>query len=237
MIGFFRTLKLSGEERNLFASVTRIAGRKPKNFDLYKLALRHSSISDHSNERLEFLGDAILDSVIAEYLFRKFPFKNEGFLTELRSRLVKRESLNILAEKTGLCNLIEFNKKITGRSRSMYGNAMEAFIGAIYLDHGYNYSYHFIINYLIKPYFDIQEVIESNRNFKSTLIEWAQKNDKNIEFKIVKEAGEKHNKVFNSIVLVNYEEVGRGSGSSKKKAEQSAAEQACKTLDIEKNLE
>lgn len=238
MIGFFlRKRKFSVEERNLFASITRLSGRKPKNFELYKLALRHSSISQQSNERLEFLGDAILDSVVAEYLFLKFPFKNEGFLTELRSRLVKRESLNFLAEKTGLSHLIEYNPKMGGKPKSMYGNALEAFVGAVYLDHGYKYSFHFIINMLLKPYLDINDVIDSNRNFKSALIEWAQKNGEKIEFKIIQEEGDNHNKVFNSVVLVNYEAVGSGIGTSKKKAEQSAAEQACKTLEIEKNLE
>lgn len=234
-LGFFR--KRNGNERNLFSSITGIVGKKPKNFEVYKLALRHSSVSAQSNERLEFLGDAILDSVVADFLFKKFPYKNEGFLTELRSRLVKRETLNILAEKTGLNRLVEINGKVTGVNSSVYGNALEAFVGAVYLDHGYNFSYNFIIEKLIKRYLDIQQVIESNRNFKSTVIEWAQKNGHPIEFQIVKEEGDNHKKSFNSVVLVNCEIVGKGSGPSKKKAEQAAAEKACKSLELNKSLE
>lgn len=235
LIGFFR--RRSPEERNLLASVKRIAGKKPKNFELYKLALRHSSISEHSNERLEFLGDAILDAVIADYLFKKYPFKNEGFLTELRSRLVNRQSLTLLANKTGLNQLVEFNSHMASNPQSIYGNAMEAFVGAVYLDHGYTYSYHFIINHLMKSYFDIQQVIDENQNHKSALIEWAQKNNQPIEFEIENEEGENHKKVFNCAVLVNCNIVGRGTGTSKKKAEQAAAQNACKTLEVQKSLE
>lgn len=235
MIGFFR--KQSTEERNLFSSIRGIVGKKPKNFELYKLALRHSSVSNQSNERLEYLGDAILGAAVADFLFRKYPFKNEGFLTELRSRLVKRESLNALAEKIGLRKLLSISSNNSGISNSVYGNALEAFVGAIYLDHGYAYCYEFVINRLIRPYLNIQDVIDSNRNFKSTLIEWAQKNGHHIEFQIVTEEGENHKKSFISIVLLNYEQVGKGAGPSKKKAEQSAAEKACKTLDLYKALE
>jgi ribonuclease-3 len=235
LLGFFR--KQSAEERNLFSSIRGIVGKRPKNFELYKLALRHSSVSDHSNERLEFLGDAILGAVVADFLFKKFPYKNEGFLTELRSRLVKRESLNSLSEKIGLRKLLFINPKSTGVSISAYGNALEAFVGAIYLDHGYKFCYKFIINRLIHPYLDIQDVIEENRNFKSALIEWAQKMGHQIEFKITDEEGERHNKSFVSIVLLNCEEVGKGIGSSKKKAEQKAAEKACVKLEVYKNLE
>lgn len=235
MIGFFR--KFEKHERNLFSSIRGIVGKKPKNFEVYKLALRHSSVSEQSNERLEFLGDAILDSVVAEFLFKKFPFKNEGFLTELRSRLVKRETLNILAEKTGLNRLVEINVSVNGKNSSIYGNALEAFVGAIYLDHGYKFSYDFIINKLIKPYLNIQDVIDSNRNFKSTIIEWAQKNGHSIAFEIVKEEGDNHKKFFNSVVLLNNEPVGDGSGHSKKKAEQAAAEKVCRSLELNKSLE
>lgn len=234
MIGFFR--KLDSKERNLFATVTRISGKKPKNFEIYKLALRHSSVSKQSNERLEFLGDAVLGSVVADFLFKKFPFKTEGFLTELRSRIVKRESLNTLSEKIGLSDIVDYNKR-SGGSKSVFGNALEAFVGSVYLDHGYEYSCKFILGKLIKPYINIDDLIEENRNFKSTLIEWAQKNNHQIEFKIVAEEGDNHKKTFNSVVLLNYEIVGKGAGFSKKRAEQAAAEKACQSLEVYKNLE
>jgi ribonuclease III len=235
LLGFFR--KYRSEERNLYSSIRGIIGKRPRNFELYKLALRHSSVSDQSNERLEFLGDAILDAVIADYLFKKFPFKNEGFLTELRSRLVKRETLNALAEKIGLRRLLQIQPNSSGISVSVYGNALEAFVGAIYLDRGFDFSYDFIINRLIRPYLVLQDVIDTNRNFKSALIEWAQKNTKHLEFKILNHDEDIKSKSFKCEVFVNYESVGKGAGSSKKKAEQSAAEKACIALEINKYLE
>lgn len=233
MIKFFR--KLSSEDKTLKATIRGIVGGSPSNLDLYKLAVRHSSVSKDSNERLEFLGDAILGSIVAEFLFKKFPYKDEGFLTEIRSRIVKRESLNTLAMKIGLDKIVKYNsqsRKGPNSHRSIYGNALEAFIGAIYLDKGYKASTKFVIHHLIGPFVDLDELIANNTNFKSILIEWSQKHSHDINFKIVKEEGENHSKTFTAQVIVNGESIGQGAGASKKKAEQAAAEMSCETLKI-----
>ncbi len=235
MLSLFRTKKKSEKDITLYATIKGILGKKPKNLDLYKLAVRHSSVSKESNERLEYLGDAILGAIVAEYLFKKFPYRDEGFLTEIRSRIVKRETLNALALKIGLNKILEFQNQFPHSrhvNKSIYGNALEAFIGAIYLDRGYKFCSKFIINGLIKPYIDVQEVIDNHHNFKSTLIEWSQKNGKTINFKIVNEEGSKHAKEFTAQVSIDGELVGQGVGFSKKKAEQAAAQKACHLLKI-----
>ncbi len=221
------------KEKTLLSNVKGIIGKKTSNLALYQLAVRHSSVSKESNERLEFLGDAILGSVVAEYLFKKYPYKDEGFLTEIRSRIVKRDSLNTIAQKIGLDKIIEFNENARGgRTASIYGNALEAFVGAVYLDKGYKFSRKFIISHLVKPHIDLPQLIEQNLNFKSTLIEWAQKGGKKASFEIIEEKGKKHQKQFTSQAVVDGEAIASGTGFSKKKAEQSAAEQACKALGI-----
>ena len=139
--------KKKGErEKEILKNLKSILGYTPRNFNLFKLAIIHASAAEtnvqglkESNERLEYLGDAVLGSVIAEYLFKKFPFKNEGFLTDIRSRIVNRETLNQLGRKLGLEHVIEFNKKIASPHKSIYGDTIEAIIGAVYLDRGYEF--------------------------------------------------------------------------------------------------
>ena len=204
--------------------------------------MKHTSVAEESvngvkesNERLEYLGDAILGAVIAEYLFKKFPYKDEGFLTEIRARIVNRESLNLLAIKIGLKELVEFDnqrKKSVMSHKSLYGDAMEAFIGAYYLDRGFKSCRKFILEKLIKRYFDISEVLETPINFKSRIIEWSQKNDQNIKFETVSQEGAKHRKQFTIQLTVNEEVVAKGYGYSKKKAQQDAARRACESLKI-----
>jgi len=168
-------------EKFLKKSVTHLLGSSPNNLNLYRLAFLHASASKdsvaksykESNERLEFLGDSVLGMITAAYLFKKFPFKDEGFLTEIRSRMVSRESLNVLGRKLGLDEVIEYeNQKKTILSRSsMYGDALEAFIGAVYLDKGFAFTQNFIISKILTQYFDLEIVVQNNPNFKSLLIE------------------------------------------------------------------
>ncbi len=172
-------------EKHLYKSVKHLIGANPSNLELYRLAFLHASASresvsksyKESNERLEFLGDSVLGMITAAYLFKKFPFKDEGFLTEIRSRMVSRESLNVLGRKLGLEEVIEYeNQRKTSLSRSsMYGDALEAFIGAIYLDKGFGFTQKFITQKILTQYFDLDTVVQNNPNFKSILIEWAQK--------------------------------------------------------------
>jgi ribonuclease-3 len=221
--------------------VTHLLGSSPNNLNLYRLAFLHASASKdsvaksykESNERLEFLGDSVLGMITAAYLFKKFPFKDEGFLTEIRSRMVSRESLNVLGRKLGLDEVIEYeNQKKTILSRSsMYGDALEAFIGAVYLDKGFAFTQNFIITKILTQYFDLEIVVQNNPNFKSLLIEWAQKEGKKVLFTLDEE-GLHHNKEFTAFVLLDGERISEGKGYSKKKAEQTAAMKACEELGI-----
>jgi ribonuclease-3 len=228
-------------EKFLKKSVTHLLGSSPNNLNLYRLAFLHASASKdsvaksykESNERLEFLGDSVLGMITAAYLFKKFPFKDEGFLTEIRSRMVSRESLNVLGRKLGLDEVIEYeNQKKTILSRSsMYGDALEAFIGAVYLDKGFAFTQNFIISKILTQYFDLEIVVQNNPNFKSLLIEWAQKEGKKVLFTLDEEVLH-HNKEFTAFVLLDGEKISEGKGYSKKKAEQTAAMKACEELGI-----
>jgi ribonuclease-3 len=225
--------KLSEQDKNLTRTLKSLLGFRPKNLDLYKLALSHASVSKESNERLEYLGDAILGAIVADFLFKKFPFKDEGFLSEMRSRIVKRDSLNTLARKIALDKLVIYkNASRKMGFKSIYGNALEALIGAIFLDRKYKTAEKFILQQLIKPHIDINETISNNQNFKSILIEWAQKEAKEISFTIVNEDGTNHDKVFISEIVLDSKAISQGHGHSKKKAEQAAAEKACLQLKL-----
>ncbi len=227
--------------KNLRQSIAHIIGERPSNLGLYQLALRHTSASKataiegfrESNERLEYLGDAVLGMVIAEFLFKKYPYKDEGFLTEIRSRIVNRETLNGIARKIGLDELIEYDGNRT-RSlptrTSMYGDALEALVGAVYLDKGFRFSRRFILKELLSHY-DIESVVQNNINFKSRLIEWAQRTGKEIRFEILSEKGNSHFREFIAQVMIADEPFATGTGYSKKKAEQAAAEKALSLVD------
>lgn len=231
---FFRDKALSN-------SIARIIGITPHNIRLYKLALTHTSLArqqsidrHNTNERLEFLGDAILGAVVAEFLFRKYPYKDEGFLTEIRSRIVNRESLNQIAIRIGLNSLIiaDFSNNAT-RYKSINGNALEALVGAIYLDRGYKTTRHFILEKLIKQYVDVHKITTTTVNFKSKLIEWSQGRGVPVRFEIIRQVQSGTSSEFTSEVWVDEKPVATGSGSSKKRAEQAAAEKALALLHID----
>lgn len=232
-----RLFRVSSREDADFSLVIRsLTGLVPRNLELYRLAIKHSSaaqqVKDH-NERLEYLGDAILVSIVAEFLFKKFPYKEEGFLTEIRSRIVNGEHLASLAKKIGLSALIEHDKRQKGAAlsrSSMHGDALEALIAAVFLDFGFNQCKTFVLSRLINPHIDIDNLVDQNVNFKSQLIEWAQRKGKKVSFEIVHESGSSHNREFLAEVLLDGESKGRGKGLSKKKAEQAAAEKALALL-------
>jgi ribonuclease-3 len=215
------------EHKKLARSLKNMLGYIPGNLALYKLALRHKSVASdvkkgvkNSNERLEFLGDAILGSVIAEVLFKKFPFKDEGFLTEMRSKIV---------------NLIDYNARITNqqnKNSSLFGDAFEAMIGAIYLDKGYEFTRKLIIHRILTPFVDIDHLEQTESNFKSKLLEWAQREGKEVNFEVIADVASGNSRLFTVRVLVSGEEMGQGQDYSKKNAEKNAAEKACSTLNI-----
>ncbi len=233
--------KKSEKDRKLIAAIETIVGSKPANLSLYRLATKHASIAKknnkgirESNERLEYLGDAVLGAAVADYLFRKFPYKEEGFLTEIRSRLVNRESLNTLGKKLGLETVIEYDQtnKTKLSHKSLYGDTLEAIVGAVYLDKGYQSCKRFIWKKLIIPYFNLDEIVLSNPNYKSKIIEWAQKESKEVKFDIIDIKSQNHYKEFTVLVYIDDEPFGTGHGFNKKKAEQDAAQKTCELLNL-----
>ncbi len=226
------------DDQKLITAIRTIAGFTPSNLALYKLATLHSSKSKEkegfreSNERLEYLGDAILGAAVADYLFKKYPFKDEGFLTEIRSRIVNRESLNQLARKVGIAAIIQFDQKNTQLRQVILGNTLEALVGAVYLDKGFIKSKKFVVDKLIQPYFDLEVVINSNSNHKSKIIEWAQGNSKEIRFEILTVKSDRNSKEFSAQVFLAEQPYCLGHGYTKKKAEQDAAQKTCEMLNI-----
>ncbi len=233
---------LVSKDKDLYDSFGNIIGKRPINISLYKQAVRHVSAAQvnqkgirESYERLEYLGDAILGMVVAELLFKKFPFKEEGFLTETRAKIVNRESLNQLSKKIGLHQLVEFSRhKGSNLShKSVYGDSLEALIGAIYLDRGFKFSRTFILNKLINPHFDIDEITQTTSNYKSKIIEWAQKESKILKFEIIQSTEEGKHKQFVSQIFIDDKPMEMGYGFSKKKAEQDAAHKTLSQLKID----
>ena len=221
--------KLAGELKN-------ILGFYPRNIALYQMALRHKSVlksgvdtDKASNERLEFLGDALLNAVVAEHLFRRFPYKDEGFLTKMRSKVVSRNHLNNLANKMGLQHML--TKDTGGYSgSSIYGNALEALIGSIYLDSGFARAKKFILDRLFGLYIDLDALENTETDYKSKMIEWAQKEKKNIEFKVMEEARYAEDKTFLIGVFIDSDLKSQATHYSKKRAEQIAAEKAWEAI-------
>ena len=218
-----------------------LLGFVPGNLSLYRLAFRHKSVAQNirkgvknSNERLEFLGDAVLGSVVAEVLFKLYPYEDEGFLTELRSKIVSRNNLNALGKKLGFDKLIEFDTKIlnAGRQGSLLGDAFEALIGAVYLDKGYDFTRNFLVNHIIKSHIDIHKLEQTETNFKSKLIEWCQRHGKDISFDVITNLDGESAKLFTVQAVVDGEVMGSGKEFSKKNAEKLAAEKACTALGI-----
>ncbi|MBX7181016.1 MAG: ribonuclease III [Bacteroidia bacterium] len=223
-------------DKKLYISLKNLLGFYPKNISLFKLAFTHRSAAVEvkdgvkiSNERLEYLGDAILGAVVAEFLFKKFPFKDEGFLTEMRSRMVSRENLNKLAVKMGISNLIESNLG-GSRQKSMYGDGFEALIGAIYLDLGYDSTKLFILNRIIRNHIDLDQIQAMDNNYKSRLLELAQKQKKELRYEVVDEVMQKKVKHYVIEVYYDGERLGKGMDIAKKKAEQIAAQKSIEIL-------
>ena len=212
--------------------VDDIFGFIPNNIELYKLALIHKSASivvngQHiNNERLEFLGDAVIESVTSDYLFIEYPEYDEGRLTQLRSKIVSRQSLNGIAKKLGLAQCVICNHAVSTSQKHIFGDAFEAMMGAIYLDQGYNFVNRLLINKIYSTLLSLEQVDEEETDFKSRLIEWGQKHHHTVLFRTkgVGKGSTAGAHSFRSVVLIDNLEVGHGMGESKKEAEQSAAQ-------------
>ena len=223
----FRFQPKTKEELDLIRFVIRQLGYRPENIQLFREALTHKSISNNtggsSNERLEFLGDAILDAVIAEYLYTKFPNEDEGYLTKLKSKVVSRQTLGGIAESIGVENHIIYQKGRAIKLSTLEGNAFEALIGAIYLDGGFEAVKRTIYHHVFRLHVDLSSLLEKEIDFKSRLFIWAQKNKLDIEFNVLEESSVNGSWRYEIEITINKQPYGRGVGESKKIAEQGAA--------------
>lgn len=227
-----------------YLSFYNMLGFYPDNIELYKEAMTHRSstirLNKHkwtNNERLEFLGDAILDAIVADILYKRFENKKEGFLTSTRSRIVQRETLNKIAVELGIDKIIKSSTKNLAHNTNIYGDALEALIGAIYLDQGYRTTKKFVFETLIKEHINIDSVLKNEVDFKSRLIEWGQKHKVNVVFEVTNASYDEHsNPIFESCAIVGGENLGCGRGYSKKESHQKAAKKALKILDNDKEL-
>ena len=223
------------KEKELYVFCRSILGFYPHDIELYRIAFLHRSMSVKSrngkgwinNERLEFLGDSVLDCVVADVLYREFPKRREGFLTSTRSKIVQRDSLNRVGESLGLPRVVRWSQKSQSHNNYIFGNALEALVGAVYLDRGYNRCYRFVKERILDTYFDLRSVAKTEINFKSHLIEWCQKYRIKVEY-ITSDAeyDENNNPIFHTVVELSGIEVGKGTGYSKKESHQAASQDA-----------
>lgn len=228
-----------------YLSIHNIIGFCPGNIHLYEQAFLHKSSSIETdsgkwlnNERLEFLGDAILDSIVADILYKYFPNKREGFLTNTRSKIVQRETLNRIAVEIGLDKMIVYSTRLNTHKNHIYGNALEALIGAIYLDKGFRFCYKFIEKKIIQEHINLNSIARKEVNFKSGLIEWSQKNKLEITFDLVESFTDNEgNPVFQTAIRLGSQRIGVGVGYSKKESQQLAAKRAIKKLRTDKKIQ
>ncbi len=224
----------SKEDEDFLFAMKKILGFKPRNIDLYKKAFTHSSLKKtHSKngfplnfERLEFLGDSILGAVISNYLFKKIPKGDEGYLTQMRSKIVSRKHLNELGKDFGLIKFVKSTISIQNFGDNIHGNLFEALIGAIHLDKGYIYTERFLYKNVIEPYVDIERLEGKITSYKSVLIEWCQKNKNKIKYNIYEDTGNDPLKHFSVKLSINDELISKGRATSKKKAEEIASKRA-----------
>ena len=228
------------KDKDFAKRISGIIGFTPANLPIFKLAFYHKSSSSdkssplHSNERLEFLGDAILSTVVAEYLFKKYPNGTEGFLTKMRSKIVKRRTLNQIADDMGLDVILrEYND--TRLSDSMKGNALEALVGAIYLEKGYNTTRQIVIGRILRNHIDIHELERRDDNYKSQLLEWCQKSGREVDYRLKQKYKFDKRDRFRIAVAVNGEEIAEAEAFSKKSAEQNASKEALLVLGVSSN--
>ena len=226
------------KEKALCRAFRDMLGFYPHNIGLYQEALMHKSMLAHAkggtpinNERLEFLGDAVLGAVVGEIVFHHFPRQREGFLTNTRSKIVQRESLGKLATEIGLDKLVRCNEHNQMHNSYLAGNAFEALIGAIYLDRGYSYCKAFITKKILHRLIDIDKLAYQEKNFKSKVLEWCQKHEVTLEFVLLDETkAEDGSPLFNTKVVINGHECARGRGYSKKESQQKASKNALNRL-------
>jgi ribonuclease III len=224
--------------REFSSRLKKILGFKPGNLKLYEVAFIHRSATfilpdgnKVNNERLEYLGDAVLDAILSDYLFEQFPDATEGFMTKIRSRIVNRDILNQLAVSMGIHNLLISNVNSGQPTRNLYGDALEALIGSVFLDKGFRKTKKLFIRNVLNRYLNLETIVNTDTDYKSLVFEWVQKHKSNLIFTYNEEYDFNRKKsVFSTILIIDKQEMGEGHGSSKKEAEQEAASQAWKRL-------
>mgnify|MGYP002623223455 CR=1 FL=1 len=232
------------KDKEPYFQLRKILGFLPGDITLYQTALKHKSTNHRggsykNNERLEFLGDAVLGCVVADILYEQYPTKQEGFLTTLRSKLVRRDMLNRLAEQTGLAELVDYTgRKTSAHNSYMNGNAFEAIVGAIYLDKGYGKCMRFVKNVVFKKFVNIEDVAKTEENYKSKIIEWCQKYQYDIHFDIISEKvlSDHNTTKFTTRVSIEGIYCGTGDGYSKKESHQDAARHAYRHIRTKKEI-
>jgi ribonuclease III len=233
---FFRNIFSSKSDRDLRRQLRNVLGLAPVNLDLYKTALSHRSIregADENNERLEFLGDAVLSSLVAHYLFMRYPYKDEGFLTEMRSKMVNRNQLNEIALKIGLKKITFYNRFDNSLKISqIFGNTLEAIVGAVYLDKGYTRTQNWVNQHIISPHFFMQDLENLDINQKNKLYGWANKNGKNLEFETLDERVENGRRLFTIGAKIDGVLIAEARAYNKKDASQVAAQIAVEKLGL-----
>jgi ribonuclease-3 len=233
---FFRNIFSSKSDGDLRRQLRNVLGLAPVNLDLYKTALSHRSIregADENNERLEFLGDAVLSSLVAHYLFMRYPYKDEGFLTEMRSKMVNRNQLNEIALKMGLKKITFYNRFDNSLKISqIFGNTLEAVVGAVYLDKGYHRTQKWVNQHIISPHFFMQDLENLDINQKNKLYGWANKNGKNLEFETLEETTENGRRLFTIGAKIDGVLIAEARAYNKKDASQVAAQIAVEKLGL-----
>ena len=228
-------------DKQFARSIANILGFTPRNLQIFKQAFAHKSAVDPklhtvtSNERLEYLGDSILSTIVAEYLFQKYPNSDEGFLTKMRSKIVKRKTLNRIADDMGIDVILQDNND-TRLSESMKGNALEALVGAIYLEKGFEATKAIVVKKILRRYLNIHELEESDDNYKSQLLEFCQKNGSEIDYRVMERFKFDNRDRFKIAVFVDGKEIAMGEDFNKKSAEQNASYKALKSLGIEMSM-
>jgi ribonuclease III len=229
-------LRTDPSQRAYFKQLCNLLGFTPVRLNLYTTALSHRSVrenADENNERLEYLGDAILSGIVADYLFMRYPYRGEGFLTEMRSKMVNRATLNDIAIKMGLKKITHFNKSDGSLKVSqIFGNTLEALIGAIYLDRGYEKTKYWVYRRMINPHMFVEDLETLEINQKNKLYGWANKNGKSLEFETLDEKMENGRRLFRVGAMVDGELVAEGKAYNKKDASQIAAQIAVEKLGI-----
>lgn len=233
---FFKQLLKKSPEASFEKQLKNVLGIKPGNALLYRTALSHRSVketADENNERLEYLGDAVLSAIVADYLFKRYPYKGEGFLTEMRSKMVNRQQLNDIALKMGLKKLTFYNKFDNSlKGSQIFGNTLEALVGAVYLDKGYAKTSNWVLKQIVIPHMFVDDLELIDINLKNKLIGWANKNGKVLNFELAHEKMEGSRRLFTINAVLDGEVLSQGKGYNKKDASQVAAQVAVEKLGL-----